>query len=57
MISGADDPVLRPEGAEGMEAFVPDLEKHVIERCGHWTQQEQPERLNQLIIDWLRRRF
>ena len=26
----------------GMEERVPDLERVVIENCGHWTQQERP---------------
>ena len=57
MISAADDVVLRPEMTEGMEEFVPDLEKHIIADCGHWTQQEKPDELNKLIIDWLNKRF
>ncbi len=57
MISAADDFVLRPELTIGMEHYVPDLEKHVIPNCGHWTQSEQPEALNRLMVDWLKRRF
>ena len=57
MISASDDVVLRPSMTEGMETFVPDLEKHVIKDCGHWTQQEKPDELSRLMIDWLRRRF
>jgi pimeloyl-ACP methyl ester carboxylesterase len=30
---------------------------HVIERAGHWVQQEDPATLNRLLVDWLRRRF
>jgi pimeloyl-ACP methyl ester carboxylesterase len=57
MISAEDDVVLPPRLADGMEAFVPDLEKHIIPACGHWTQQEKPAETNHLIIDWLKRRF
>jgi len=57
MISAANDVVLRPEMTEGMENFIPDLEKHIIPDCGHWTQSERPEELNALITDWLKRRF
>ena len=57
MISAANDVVLRPSMTEGMENFVPDLEKGIIDDCGHWTQQEKPEELNKLMIDWLKRRF
>jgi pimeloyl-ACP methyl ester carboxylesterase len=57
MISAADDIVLRPEMTAGMENFIPDLEKHIIPDCGHWTQSEKPAELNALMTDWLKRRF
>ena len=57
MVSAADDIVPRPEMTIGMEQYVPDLEKHVIAECGHWTQSEKPEELNALMVDWLKRRF
>lgn len=57
MISAANDIVLRPEMADGMEQYCPDLEKHVIPDCGHWTQSEKPAELNALMVDWLQRRF
>ncbi len=57
MVMAENDVVLRPSLADGMEAFVPDLEKHLIKGCGHWTQTEKPEELNRVMIDWLKRRF
>lgn len=57
MISAAHDVVLRPSMAEGMNAHVKDLEKHVIADCWHWTPEERPEELNRLLISWLKRRF
>lgn len=57
MIMAEDDLVLSPAMAEGMERFVPDLEKVLIKRCGHWTQQEHPEETNRAMVDWLTRRF
>ena len=57
MISAADDVVLPPAMTQGMEKYVPDLEKHIIPACGHWTQSEKPDELNTLMIDWLKRRF
>jgi pimeloyl-ACP methyl ester carboxylesterase len=57
MVMAENDIVLRPALADGMEAFVPDLEKHMIRNCGHWTQSEQPEELNRAMTGWLRRRF
>ena len=57
MICAADDRVLPPSMAEGMDKYVPDLQTHIIEDCGHWTQNEQPEALAQIMSDWLARRF
>jgi pimeloyl-ACP methyl ester carboxylesterase len=56
MIAAERDPVLRPELSETMDALVPDLERVVLPGCGHWTQHEQPEALNRVLLDWLRRR-
>lgn len=56
MISAAEDVVLPPSLTDGMELYVPDLEKAVIQGCGHWTQQEAPDEVNRLIVDWLDRR-
>lgn len=57
MIMAQDDIVLSPAMAEGMERFVPDLEKVLIRHCGHWTQQEHPDQVNAAMIDWLKRHF
>jgi pimeloyl-ACP methyl ester carboxylesterase len=57
MVMAENDIVLRPSLADGMEAFVPDLEKHMIRNCGHWTQSEQPAELNRAMTGWLKRRF
>jgi pimeloyl-ACP methyl ester carboxylesterase len=57
MIMAEDDVVLSPAMTEGMETYVPDLEKALIKRCGHWTQQEHPDQVNTIMIDWLKRRF
>jgi pimeloyl-ACP methyl ester carboxylesterase len=57
MIMAEDDVVLTPKMADGMERFVPDLERVLIKDCGHWTQQEKPEETNRAMIDWLKRRF
>ncbi|HEV7158845.1 MAG TPA: alpha/beta hydrolase [Caulobacteraceae bacterium] len=57
MVMAEKDAVLPPALADGMEAFVPDLEKVLIKGSGHWTQQEEPEAVNRAIISWLDRRF
>jgi pimeloyl-ACP methyl ester carboxylesterase len=54
MITADLDPVLRPELAAGMEAWVPNLRAtHLMKNCGHWTQQEKPDEVNRLLIDFL----
>jgi microsomal epoxide hydrolase len=57
MVLAEWDAALRPEMAGPMQALVDDLETVTIARCGHWTQQEHPETLNRILVDWLRRRF
>jgi pimeloyl-ACP methyl ester carboxylesterase len=57
MITAAWDPVLAPALAQGMPSVIGDLELHNIEKCGHWTQQEHPDEVNALLLDFLRRRF
>ena len=53
MICAANDPVLTPAMADGMEARVPNLTRVLIEDCGHWTQQERPEATNAAMINYL----
>lgn len=57
MISAANDVVLRPSMTNEMDAVVPDLEKHVLADCWHWTPEEQPIELNRIVIDWMNRRY
>jgi pimeloyl-ACP methyl ester carboxylesterase len=54
MITAELDVVLRPEMANGMEAWVPKLRKTVLVKgSGHWTQQEKPAAVNAAILDFL----
>jgi len=57
MIMAEKDAVLPPAAADGMETYVPDLERVLIRDSGHWTQQEQPEAVNAALLSWLDRRF
>lgn len=34
---------------------VPNVEGHILAGCGHWTQQERPDQVNTLLVDWLGR--
>ncbi|MDH4046950.1 MAG: alpha/beta hydrolase [Gammaproteobacteria bacterium] len=56
-IGANDDVVVASRHIESMKPRVSDLEIHMLENCGHWTQQEQPERVNELMLDWLARRY
>jgi pimeloyl-ACP methyl ester carboxylesterase len=53
IIMAENDPILIPQSADGMEKLVPNLTKMYIKDCGHWTQQEQPELVNKMIVEWL----
>ncbi len=54
MLTAELDVVLRPEMAEGMTAWVPNLRKTVlIKGSGHWTQQEKPAEVNRAMIEFL----
>ena len=57
MISARQDLFLPPEFSDQMVDLVPDLERHIVEDCGHWAMWEQPEAINALMLDWLKRRM
>ena len=59
-IGGSRDPATSLFGAVEdpvamMRMFAPQVEGHVLEGVGHWTQQERPKEVNRLLIDWLKR--
>jgi len=54
MVCAENDPILLPSMTDGMERFVPDLTRRLVKDCGHWTQQEKPDEVNTLMIDFLR---
>ena len=56
-ISGEHDAVLQmyPDALHDLEKNVPDLRhKVVLPATGHWTQQERPTEVNELLIEFLR---
>ncbi len=57
MIMAELDAVLPPSAADGMESYVPNLDRVLIKGSGHWTQQEKPEEVNHAVLDWMNRRF
>lgn len=59
-IGGTKDPATSLFGAVAdpiglTRMFVPRVEGHILEGCGHWTQQERPGEVNRLLIEWLKR--
>lgn len=53
MVCAEYDIFLPPATTEGMERFVPLMQRKLISDCGHWTQQERPEALNAVLLSWL----
>lgn len=57
MLTAEWDPGLRPEFAADMPERCSNLEIHLIEKSGHWMQQEHAELFNGYLIEWLQRHF
>jgi len=58
-IGGTRDLVLKMlPGVDPVALMAPHLTQlrgaHLIEGCGHWTQQERPDEVNRLLLDWLK---
>jgi pimeloyl-ACP methyl ester carboxylesterase len=49
---GVHDQALGRELTEGLERWVPDLTVRHLD-CGHWTQQELPEEVNEALLEFL----
>ena len=52
-----DDVIVAPAQIEAMKPHVPELEIHIIKKCGHWTQQEKPGEVNSVMLEWLGRHY
>jgi pimeloyl-ACP methyl ester carboxylesterase len=53
-LSGELDTATRLGSLDAMRAHVPNLwEPVVLPGCGHWVQQERPQRVNELLIEFL----
>ncbi len=53
MLWGRQDPVLGIELTYATETYVQDLKIHYLDYCGHFVQQEQPDLVNQYLLEWL----
>ena len=56
-VGASDDIIVSARQIEAMKDNVPDLEIRMIDDCGHWTQQEKPTELNEILLDWISRRY
>ncbi len=55
MLHGADDGCMGVELLDGMAAFFPrGLRTEVVPGTGHFLHQEDPARVNALVLDFLR---
>lgn len=60
-VGGTKDPATTLFGAladpiAAMRPHVPRVEGHLLDGCGHWTQQERPDEVNRLLLPWLAQR-
>ncbi len=56
MIWGEQDTALGLELTEGYSNYVSDFTLQRLPGVSHWVQQEAPERVNRVLLDWLRRK-
>ena len=54
-LGASNDVLIGLQHIEGMKPLVKDLTVHMLD-CGHWTQQEKPDEVNRLVLEWLARR-
>jgi pimeloyl-ACP methyl ester carboxylesterase len=55
-IAGAEDSSIAwlADAVAQQAAWLPGLTGvHLLEGCGHWVQQERPQRVNELLVEWL----
>jgi pimeloyl-ACP methyl ester carboxylesterase len=53
LIWGEQDVALGVELTHNLEEWVPDLEVKYLPESGHWVQQEQPEQVSRLMLEFL----
>ena len=57
LIWGKNDTITPPEVADEFNEKLPDSELFWIDKCGHAPMMEHPDEFNQLLDNWLARRF
>ncbi len=52
IMTGVQDKVCTPDLHQEMAALIPNATLRVIEKCGHLSTIEQPQKVNEIIRDW-----
>lgn len=53
-VTGSRDPARGPAAIERLPETVADLRGvHILDGCGHWTQQERPDEVNRILVAFL----
>ena len=55
LVHGEDDRFVPAEWTVRAGTLIPDAEVRILPRCGHWAPRERPERVNELLGDFLGR--
>lgn len=55
VLCGRNDPVTPVPDHEAMAEKIPGARLEIIENCGHLSTIEQPDAVNRVLIDWLRK--
>lgn len=53
VVCGDSDQLTPPECSQEIAALVPNATLVMVPRCGHMITMEQPQLVNQLLLDWL----
>lgn len=56
IIWGKNDNVTPPEVADEFHELLPDSDLFWIDKCGHAAMMEHPEKFNEILFDWLKKR-
>jgi pimeloyl-ACP methyl ester carboxylesterase len=56
-IQAADDPAVPPGFGDDMAEYIDDVERYKVEDCGHCIQQEHPEEVTRVMLEWLGRKY
>ncbi|MES0825419.1 alpha/beta fold hydrolase [Ruegeria sp. SCP11] len=56
LIWGADDAWQVVDWAHKLHGTIPGSELHILDNCGHFAMEDQPERISALLIDFLKRK-